>query len=159
MRRDPFAMLPFSGYHMGDYINHWLGLGRNVRNAPRIFQVNWFRRDEDGDFLWPGFGENMRVLEWIVARSRGRALAVESPIGWVPRYEDLTWAGTHFSEEDFFKCMAINRRDWTAELLDVEELFMKLYNRLPKEMEMIRSLTTSALWRSPKQWDMNADPT
>ena len=159
VRRDPFAMLPFSGYHMGDYINHWLGLGRNVRNAPRIFQVNWFRRDEHGNFLWPGFGENMRVLEWIVARSRGRALAIESPIGWVPRYEDLTWDGIDFSEEDFFACMAINRRDWTSELLDVEGLFMKLYNRLPKEMEMIRSLTTSALWRSPKQWEMNADPT
>lgn len=159
VRRDPFAMLPFSGYHMGDYINHWLSLGRSIRNAPRIFQVNWFRRDEDGNFLWPGFGENMRVLQWIVARSRGRALGIESPLGWVPRYEDLTWDGLDFSEEKFFECMAINRRDWTSELLDQEELFMKLYTRLPKEMEMIRSLTTSALWRSPKRWEMNADPT
>jgi phosphoenolpyruvate carboxykinase (GTP) len=159
VRRDPFAMLPFSGYHMGDYINHWLGLGRKVRNPPRIFEVNWFRRDEEGTFLWPGFGENMRILQWIVARSQGRALAIESPLGWMPRYEDLTWDGLDFSAEDFFACMAINRRDWTSELLDVEELFMKLYTRLPKEMEMIRSLTTSALWRSPKQWEMNADPT
>ncbi|MFH8248788.1 phosphoenolpyruvate carboxykinase (GTP) [Microbacterium sp. B2969] len=159
VRRDPFAMLPFSGYHMGDYVNHWLALGRTVRNPPRIFEVNWFRRDEDGKFLWPGFGENMRVLQWIVARSRGRALGIESPLGWMPRYEDLTWDGLDFSEQDFFSCMAINRVDWTAELLDVEELFMKLYNRLPKEMEMIRSLTTSALWRSPKNWEMNSDPT
>lgn len=159
VRRDPFAMLPFAGYHLGDYINHWLALGREVRNPPRIFSVNWFRRGEDGEFLWPGFGENMRVLEWIVARSRGRAFAIESPLGWMPRYEDLTWDGLDFSEEAFFACMAFNRRDWTAELLDVEELFMKLYTRLPKEMEMIRSLTTSALWRSPKNWEMNADPT
>ncbi len=159
VRRDPFAMLPFAGYHMGDYINHWLSLGRKVRNAPRIFEVNWFRRDADGDFLWPGFGENMRILQWIVARSRGKAMAIESPLGWMPRYEDIDWDGLDFSEEDFFSCMAINRRAWTAELLDVEELFMKLYTRLPKEMEMIRSLTTSALWRSPKQWEMNYDPT
>jgi phosphoenolpyruvate carboxykinase (GTP) len=159
VRRDPFAMLPFAGYHLGDYINHWLALGREVRNPPRIFSVNWFRRGEDGEFLWPGFGENMRVLQWIVARSRGRAFAIESPLGWMPRYEDLTWDGLDFSEEAFFACMAFNRRDWTAELLDVEELFMKLYTRLPKEMEMIRSLTTSALWRSPKNWEMNADPT
>lgn len=159
VRRDPFAMLPFAGYHMGDYINHWLAFGRSIRNPPRIFQVNWFRRDEDGSFLWPGFGENMRVLQWIVARSRGRAFAIESPLGWMPQYQDLDWTGLDFSEEDFFKCMAVNRRDWTAELLDVEELFMKLYTRLPKEMEMIRSLTTSALWRSPKNWEMNSDPT
>ncbi len=159
VRRDPFAMLPFAGYHMGDYINHWLAFGRTVRNPPRIFQVNWFRRGEDGKFLWPGFGENMRVLQWIVDRSRGRALGVESPIGWMPQYEDLNWEGLDFSEEDFFTCMAINRRDWTAELLEVEELFMKLYTRLPKEMEGIRSLTTSALWRSPKNWELNPDPT
>ncbi|MFT3797839.1 phosphoenolpyruvate carboxykinase (GTP) [Microbacterium sp.] len=159
VRRDPFAMLPFAGYHMGDYINHWLAFGRSIRNPPRIFQVNWFRRDEDGSFLWPGFGENMRVLQWIVARSRGRAIGIESPLGWMPTYQDLDWTDLDFSEEDFFKCMAINRRDWTAELLEVEELFMKLYTRLPKEMEMIRSLTTSALWRSPKNWEMNSDPT
>ena len=159
VRRDPFAMLPFAGYHMGDYINHWLAFGRRIHNPPRIFQVNWFRRDEDGNFLWPGFGENMRVLQWIVARSRGRAIGIESPLGWVPQYDDLDWTGLDFSEEAFFTCMAVNRRDWTAELLDVEELFMKLYTRLPKEMEMIRSLTTSAMWRSPKNWEMNPDPT
>ena len=159
VRRDPFAMLPFAGYHMGDYINHWLAFGRTIRNPPRIFQVNWFRRDEDGSFLWPGFGDNMRILQWIVARARGRAVGIESPLGWMPQYSDLDWTGLDFSEEDFFKCMAINRRDWTAELLEVEELFMKLYTRLPKEMEGIRSLTTSALWRSPKKWEMTPDPT
>ena len=105
VRDAPVPRLP-----QGDYINHWLALGRNVRSAPRIFQVNWFRRDEDGNFLWPGFGENMRVLEWIVARpSRGKGAERESD-RLVPRYEDLTWDGLDFSEEDSSACMAVNRR-------------------------------------------------
>jgi phosphoenolpyruvate carboxykinase (GTP) len=113
VRRDPFAMLPFAGYHMGDYFNHWLGFGRNIQNPPRIFAVNWFRRDEEGRFVWPGFGENMRILEWIVARARGKAVAVESPIGWMPRYQDINWEGIdNFSEEDFRKAMSIERDDW-----------------------------------------------
>jgi phosphoenolpyruvate carboxykinase (GTP) len=112
VRRDPFAMLPFAGYHMGDYFNHWLGFGRNIQNPPRIFAVNWFRRDEEGRFVWPGFGENMRILEWIVARARGKAVAVESPIGWMPRYQDINWEGIdNFSEEDFRKAMSIERDD------------------------------------------------
>ncbi len=160
VRRDPFAMLPFAGYHMGSYINHWLSFGRNIHNPPRIFEVNWFRRDEDGGFVWPGFGENMRILEWIVGRAKGRAVGVESPLGWMPRYEDINWKGLEdFTEEDFYACMAVDRPEWDSELLQVEELFMKLHNELPSEMIAIRALTKGALWRSPKHWEMNPDPT
>ena len=102
----------------------------------------------------------MRVLKWIVDRAHGRAVGVESPLGWMPRYEDLDWKGLEdFTEADFRQCMAIDREDWEAELLEVEALFMKLHTRLPREMEAIRSLIASALWRSPDHWEMNPDPT
>ena len=160
VRRDPFAMRPFCGYHMGDYFNHWLSFGRRIPEPPRIFAVNWFRRDEDGGFAWPGFGENMRVLEWIVNRSHGRAVGIESPLGWMPRYEDLDWRGLDdFEEAEFNEAMSIDRADWDAELLSHEELFIRLFDRLPKEMQSIRQLIASALWRSPEHWDMNPDPT
>ncbi|MGH1502543.1 MAG: phosphoenolpyruvate carboxykinase (GTP) [Acidimicrobiales bacterium] len=160
VRRDPFAMLPFAGYHMADYFNHWLGFGRTIANPPRIFGVNWFRTDDDGRFVWPGFGENMRVLEWIVERSRGNAYAVESPIGWMPRYQDLTWDGLEdFSEKDFLEAMSLDREDWDAEILSHDELFIRLNDRIPREMVAIKELTLSALWRSPEHWEMTPDPT
>ena len=160
VRRDPFAMLPFAGYHMGSYINHWLSIGRTIHDPPRIFSVNWFRRNADGSFAWPGFGENMRVLQWIVERSQGRAVGVESPLGWMPRYQDLDWEGLEsFTEAQFLECMSLDRSDWHTELLECEDLFMKLHERLPNEMRSIRDLVTSALWRSPGHWEMNADPT
>ncbi len=160
VRRDPFAMRPFAGYHMGDYFNHWLSFGRRLPNPPRIFAVNWFRRNADGGFAWPGFGENMRVLEWIVKRSHGSAKALESPLGWMPHYSDLDWRGLEdFTEAEFNEAMSVNRSDWDTELLSHEELFIRLYDRLPKEMQAIRQLISSALWRSPDHWEMNPDPT
>jgi phosphoenolpyruvate carboxykinase (GTP) len=155
VRRDPFAMLPFCGYHMADYFNHWFQFGRNLPNPPRIFLVNWFRKDEDGNFLWPGFGENMRILRWIIERARGHAASVESPLGWVPRYEDLDWRGLEqFSERQFHELMAVDRAAWQQEVGSHDEFFIKLYERLPKEMIFIRELIISALWRSPEYWGM-----
>jgi len=158
VRRDPFAMLPFMGYHAADYFNHWLNFGRNLPAPPRIFGVNWFRRDENKKFLWPGYGENMRVLKWIVERVEGKVSAAESPIGWVPHYEDLDWKGLEFSREDFQRVMTIDREIWKTELSSHEEFFMRLYDRLPKEFIWIRELLTSSLWRSPERWTAT-DPT
>ncbi len=158
VRRDPFAMLPFAGYHMADYINHWLNFGRQVPNPPRIFSVNWFRRDKDGNFLWPGFGENMRILKWVTERAHGHAFGIESPIGWMPRYEDIDWRGMEdFSREQFNQLMTVDRDVWEHELLSQEELFMKLYDRIPKEMIFIRELILSSLWRSPERWGLSPE--
>ncbi|MDH3287112.1 MAG: phosphoenolpyruvate carboxykinase (GTP) [Betaproteobacteria bacterium] len=135
VRRDPFAMLPFCGYHFGDYFQHWLKLGRGLKNPPRIFGVNWFRRDEQGKFLWPGFGENMRVLQWIVGRCEGKGGAVETPVGRVPHYEDLDWKGLeNFDRARFEKLMKLDDGQWRAELKEHAELFETLRARLPKEL-------------------------
>lgn len=158
VRRDPFAMLPFMGYHIGDYVNHWLQFGRNLPNAPRIFGVNWFSKDENGKFLWPGFGDNIRVLIWIVQRLRGQASSVESPIGWMPRYEDLDWRGLeNFTRADFDKIMTVEREPGKKELLSHEELFEKMYDKLPKEFFFMRELLLSSLWRSPEKWGLQPE--
>jgi phosphoenolpyruvate carboxykinase (GTP) len=157
VRRDPFAMLPFCGYHMADYFNHWLDFGRELQSPPRIFSVNWFRKDEEGNFLWPGFGDNMRVLKWVIERVRGRANAVESPIGWMPRYENMDWTGSDFTSEQFDKIMSINREEWKKELVGHQELFERMYDKLPKEFLFMRQLLLSGLWRSPEQWHMEAE--
>jgi phosphoenolpyruvate carboxykinase (GTP) len=151
VRRDPLAMLPFMGYHIGDYVNHWLQFGRDLPNPPRIFSVNWFRKDDNGNFLWPGFGQNIRVLKWIVERLRGSVSAVESPIGWMPRYEDMDWTGLdNFTREQFLELMDVDREKWKKELSSHEELFERMYDKLPKEFFLMKELLLSSLWRSPE---------
>ncbi len=140
VRRDPMAMLPFCGYHMGDYFRHWIKMQRSLTLTPRIFHVNWFRKDGDGQFMWPGFSENMRVLKWIVDRTKGRALARETPIGWMPRYEDMEWKGMDLSKDKFEELQEFDREAWRKEVIEHEELFIGLHDHLPKEMVYEREL-------------------
>lgn len=157
MRRDPMAMLPFCGYNMADYWDHWLNLGRRLPEPPRIFRVNWFRKDENGKFIWPGFGENMRVLKWIVDRVHGEARAVESPIGWEPYHEDLHWQGLEFPKAKFAEIMAVHKTIALAEATEEDALFEKFDGKLPKEMRLHQQMLIARLERSPERWEIH-DP-
>lgn len=136
VRRDPMAMIAFCGYNMGDYFAHWLKMGRAVEHPPKVFRVNWFRRDAAGKFLWPGFGENMRVLQWVVERCLGRARGVDTPLGTLPRFEDLNWMGLEkISEAKYAELANIDRGAWKEEIAAHGELFDKLGERLPDVLE------------------------
>ncbi len=146
VRRDPMAMLPFCGYNMGDYFRHWINMRKTIKLPPRIFHINWFRKDAEGHYLWPGFSENMRVLKWIVDRCRGRADANETPLGWVPGPQAFDLGEMNGTAHvDMEKLQSFNFDDWRREVLMHDELFMKLYPDLPKEMIFQRELLVARL--------------
>ena len=141
VRRDPMAMLAFCGYHVGDYFAHWLKVGKAAAKAPKIFRVNWFRRDAAGKFIWPGFGENMRVLQWVVERCEGSAKGKTTPLGIMPSYEDLSWKGLEkFTREQFSALSEVEHAAWAEELHSHDELLGTLGTHLPRELEVRRTL-------------------
>ncbi len=152
IRYDPMAMLPFCGYNMADYWYHWLTFGPKLENPPKIFRVNWFRKDDKGRFIWPGFGENMRVLEWIVARVKGRADATSSPFGSMPRHRDLNWRGLDFSESHFSDIMDIDCDVALAETEAQSDLFQRFKGRLPGPLEDERRALATRLSEGEKIW-------
>jgi len=153
IRRDPMAMLPFCGYNMGDYWAHWLKLGQSLKNPPKIFRVNWFRKDSKGGFVWPGFGENMRILNWVVDRVNGKEEAAESPFGHMPKYQDINWTGLEeFGRENFEEVMNINRQAGKREVQEIKSYFETFEDRLPTEMEEQRVAFDARLDNSPELW-------
>ncbi|MEQ8195832.1 MAG: phosphoenolpyruvate carboxykinase (GTP), partial [Rhodospirillales bacterium] len=154
IRRDPMAMLPFCGYNMGDYWNHWLKVGASLKTPPAIFRVNWFRKDGNGNFIWPGFGENMRVLKWIVDRVRGRVEATESPFGLMPRYEDINWTGLDYDPKSFFELMSIDREEGKSEVQDQKNLFEQFGDHLPDELEQQRLKQSERIENAPSVWQI-----
>ena len=134
VRRDPMAMLPFCGYNMADYFRHWLNVGKRLKHPPKIFSINWFRTDDSGNYLWPGFGENIRVLKWIIERSAGRIEAKKTPIGMVPYLKDLNMDGLNIKKESLEKLFEVDVDGWRNEAEEIKVFFKKFGLRMPKEM-------------------------
>jgi phosphoenolpyruvate carboxykinase (GTP) len=149
VRRDPFAMLPFAGYNMADYFQHWIDLGKRLESTgaklPKIYTTNWFRKGEDGKFVWPGYGENMRVLKWMIDRIEGKAHGNENAFGVSPSYEELNWTGLNFSSEQFKTVTSIDKAAWQAELKLHEELFSQLAYHLPAELTATKAALAQRL--------------
>jgi phosphoenolpyruvate carboxykinase (GTP) len=146
VRRDPMAMLPFCGYNMGDYFRHWLRMRKSLKRPPKVFHVNWFRKSADGKFLWPGFGENMRVLKWIIDRCRGRVPAYETPVGWMPEPVDIDTTDLDgYDAKDLIEALSVDMEEWKREVLSQDDLFFRLYSDLPKELIFQRELLISRL--------------
>lgn len=135
VRRDPMAMLPFCGYHMGDYFKHWLRMGKIIKKQPKIFHVNWFKQNKDGKFLWPGFGENLRVLEWIIDRCNNKVDAVKTPIGYLPNPKDINITGLDMPKENLEELLKIDKDEWLEDIKNLGEFFKKFDKKLPKEIE------------------------
>jgi phosphoenolpyruvate carboxykinase (GTP) len=150
VRRDPMAMLPFCGYNMGDYFTHWLRMQHKLVLPPKVFMVNWFRQDSDGRFLWPGFGENMRVLKWVVDRARGRVGTMETVVGWVPRTGDLDLHGLNISEDDVEKATRVDYNEWKQELESQKEFFAQFGERIPRSLLLWRELLLARLQGLPQ---------
>ncbi|MBC7384703.1 MAG: phosphoenolpyruvate carboxykinase (GTP) [Cryobacterium sp.] len=158
VRRDPFAMLPFCGYNMADYFRHWLQMGKTIAHPPKIFGVNWYLKNESGEYLWPGFSENVRVLDWIIRRVKGQVGAVESPIGWIPSFKDLNWSGMpEMSSLKFSRLTTVDRELWTTELQSQEHFFTKFQDRLPPELEQIRRIELANLRGTAKSAELVPD--
>jgi phosphoenolpyruvate carboxykinase (GTP) len=130
---------------MGDYFRHWIAMQHSLSDTPRIFRVNWFRKDEQGKFLWPGFAQNLRILHWIIDRVHGHALGRETPIGWMPRYDDIDWTGLDYPREKFDRLQTLDREAWHAEVIEHEDWLMGLYDHLPPEMIYQRELLVCRL--------------
>ena len=154
IRRDPMAMLPFCGYNMADYWNHWLQMGKKLADPPLIFRVNWFRKGENGEFLWPGFSDNMRVLKWIVDRVHDRGSRAESPFGYMPRHRDINWEGLGYDAGTFHELMKVDRAAGKDEAEDQRTLFDRFGDRLPRELERQRELLIGRLEAAPEVWEL-----
>jgi phosphoenolpyruvate carboxykinase (GTP) len=145
VRRDPMAMLPFCGYNMGEYFGHWLEMGKKIPNPPAIFNVNWFRTDENGKFIWPGYGDNLRVLKWILSRCRGEVGAEETPVGYLPRTEDIDIQGmTNVTADTIRSLLQIDMGTWSDEMKAQKE-FLDKFDRLPEEIRKQHEAQTKRL--------------